>query len=309
MKRFMRATVFLALTAWMLMNACSALAADKPLVISFNGPVTLSAGQSVQALTTKINAAQDGTIVYSLTDTVKKTVVYTETKTDVTAGQEIAWPLPYYDADMSSSKSIKEMRASFVLDGKTYSYTVYYQFSAKDGTVTSEKGTWYSKNTACSFGPAFRDLRPSLTDKWYTFTPVDLTRQGRQTFEYVASNLYVIGEVYVDVDGDSVRVSYHHFYEDQDCNTKTLTEFVTFFHDLSSVTNAEPETMEELGFRFGESISIENDLEGDTNVLLFIRNQVTYCDYVNNSHKLTRFWPNLPERKALREQMQAMMDP
>ena len=66
--------------------------------------------------------------------------------------------------------------------------------------------------------------------------------------------------------------------------------------------------MQELGFRFGDAVSIEKDLEGDTNVLLFIRNQVTYCDYVTNTHKLTRFWPNLPERKALREQMQIMMD-
>ena len=310
MNRNFRVTVFLAVILGLTLFAGGALAAEKPLVISYNGPVTLSSGQSVQALTTKLNAVQDGTVVYSLTDTVKRTVVYTETRTGLAAGQEITWPVPYYNAGMSANKPVKMLRASFVLDGKTYSYSIYYNFEAKDGTVTVEKGTWYPKNTACSFGPAFRDVRPSLTDKWYTFTPVDLTRQGRQTFEYVASNVNVLGEVYVDVAGDSVTVTYRNFHEEErECNTKTLSEFLTFFHDLKSVADVEPETMDDLGFRFGDTISIEKDLEGDTNVLLFIRNQVTYCNYTDNIHKLTRFWPNLPERKALREQMLAMMDP
>ena len=292
-----------------LLISASALAAEQGLTISYIGPATLTQGKSAQVLSTKINAASDGTVVYSLTDTVKKTVVYTETKTGVAAGQEIKWTVPYYADGMSTSKPVKQMRASFVLDGKTYTYNLYYTFSAENGgTVTVEKATWYPKNTACSFGPAFRDVRPALTDKWYTFTPVDLTKQGRQTFEYVASNLYVIGEVYVDVNGDTVRVAYRNYYAEQSGNTETLSEYITFFPDLKSVKNVDPETMDDLGFRFGQDISIAEDLNGDTNVLLFIRNQVTYCDYVNSTHKLTRFWPNLPERKELRRQMQDMMD-
>ncbi len=293
----------------LLLCSASALAADKGLTISFIGPAALTQGQKAQVLSTKFNTVSDGTVVYSLTDTVKKTVVYTETRSGVAAGQEIKWNVPYYADGLSTSKPVKQMRASFVLDGKTYTYNLYYNFSAENGgTVTVEKATWYSKNTACSFGPAFRDVRPALTDKWYTFTPVDLTKQGRQTFEYVASNLYVIGEVYVDVFGDSVRVTYRNYYAEQSGNTETLTEFFTIFPDLKSVKNVDPETMDDLGFRFGQDISVAQDLDGDTNVLLFIRNQVTYCDYVNSTHKLTRFWPNLPERKALRQQMQAMMD-
>ncbi len=292
-----------------LLCSASALAADQGLTISYLGPATLTQGQSAQVLSTKINAASGGTVVYSLTDTVKKTVVYTETKSGA-AGQELKWTVPYYADGLSTSKPVKQMRASFVLDGKTYTYNLYYTFSAENGgTVTVEKATWYSKNTACSFGPAFRDLRPALTDKWYTFTPIDLTKQGRQTFEYVASNLYVIGEVYMDVYGDTVRVSYRNYYAEQSGNTETLTEFLTFFPDLKSVRNVDPETMDDPGFRFGQEISIAEDLNGDTNVLLFIRNQVTYRDYVNSTHKLTRFWPNLPERKALRQQMRDMMDP
>ena len=307
MKHTLR-TLALALLLMLLCSA-SALAAEKGMTISYIGPATLTQGQSAKVLSTKFNAVSDGTVVYSLTDMVKKTVVYTETKSGVTAGQEIKWSVPFYADGMSASKPVKEMRASFVLDGKTYTYNLYYNFSAENGgTVTVEKATWYPKNTACSFGPAFRDVRPALTDKWYLFTPIDLTKQGRQTFEYIASNMYVIGEVYVDVYGDTVRVTYHNYYAEQSGNTETLTEFFTFFPDLKSVKNVNPETMDDLGFHFGQDISIAEDLNGDTNVLLFVRNQVTYCDYVNNSHKLTRFWPNLPERKALRQQMQAMMD-
>ncbi len=308
MKKLLRVLAIAAMLAALMLPLGTALA-EKAMVISFNGPANLSPGQAAAVLTTKINAVQDGTVVFSLTDTVKRTVVYTESRTGIQAGQEIAWKVPYYDEGMSSSKPVKAMRASFVLDGKTYSYMIYYNFSVENGgTLTVEKGTWYSNNTACSFGPAFRDVRPSLTDKWYTFTPVDLSKQGRQTFEYVASNKYVIGEVFVDVAGDEVTVNYHNFYDAQDGQTKTLTEYVTFYRDLASVKNVNPETTDQLGFRFGQTLSIANDLEGDTNVLLYIRNEVTYCDYVNYSHKLTRFWPNLPERKALREQMLAIMD-
>ena len=308
MNKLLRTVMLLAAVCALLLSAGTALAAEKPLTISFKGPANLNPGQSAAVLSTKISAVQEGTVVFSLTDTVKKTVVYTETKTNVEAGQEIAWSVPYYAEGLTSAKPVREMRASFVLDGKTYTYKLYYRLD-QGTTVAVEKATWYPKNTACSFGPAFRDVRPSLTEKWYTFTPVDLTRQGRQTFEYVASNLYVIGEVYVDVSGDRVTVSYRHFYSDSaECNTETLTEFYTFFHDLKSVTSAEPETMDDLGFRFGENISIERDLEGDAHVLLFVRNQVTYCDYVTSQRKLTRFWPNLPERKALREQMMTMME-
>lgn len=289
--------------------SASAMAANNGLTISYTGPATLTHGQTAQILSTKIRKPGDGTVVYTLTDTAKKTVVYTETQTGVTAGQVIKWTVPYYDKDMSAKKPVRQLRASFLLDGKTYTYSLYYTYSKENGgTVTVEKGTWYPDNTACSFGPAFRDVRPGLTDKWYLFTPVDLTRQGTQTFEYIASNLYLIGEVYVDVYGDTVRVTYHNFYEAQGGNTQTLTEYFTFFHDLRSVTNVEPETMGDPGFRFGQSISIAGDLDGDTNVLLFVRNQVTYRDYVTDSHKLTRFWPNLKERRDLRNQMLAMMD-
>ena len=295
----------------LLLTSIPVLAADKPLTISYLGNATISEGNAAAMLKTKINATQSGIVTFSLTDTVYKTVIYSAVKDNVAAGDEITWTVPYYDGGMSNKKPIKLMRASFAMDGKTYSYNLYYNYAAKRNetpTVTIERNSLYTDNTACSFGPAFRDVQPGLTDKWYTFTPLDLTEQGRQTYEYVASNMYVIGEVYVDVLGDSVTVTYHNYYEDQEGKTKTLAEYFTIFPDLDSVTGVEPETMDDIGFRFGQAISIRKDLEGDTNVLLFIRNRVTYSTYVTDKNKLTRFWPNLPERVRIRDTMLEIMD-
>lgn len=304
-KKLLSCFLAAAVLALALCSAAPALAENKALTFDFTGSAELSAGQSAQVLKTKIQSISSGTIYYSLVDQLNKSVVYSETRTNVHAGQELVWQLPYDDTGLSGDKPVKQMRASFLMDGETYTYNVYYTYQKKDGAVTIlvEKATWYPNNTACSFGPAFRDVKPSLTEKWYLFTAIDLSIQGRQEFEYIASNMYVIGKVYVDVFGDQVTVTYHNFYADQGGNTETKSEFFTFFHDLKSVKNVEPETMADPGYRFGVPVSIENDLEGDTRVLLFIRNRVTYCDYVNNTHKLTRFWPNLQERKQLREQM------
>lgn len=295
-----------------LLLACtSALGESKPVTITFTDPATITAGQKAAVLKTKVNQTVSGEIAFSLTDPQKKTVVYTEIRTGVTAGSEITWSVPYDDAGMSNQKPVKRMRASFVMDDKTYTYDIYYNYEAKKGEtpkITIEKASWYYDNTACSFGPAFRNVRPALTDKWYTFTPIDLSIQGRQTFDYAASNMYVIGQVHVDVYGDSVMVTYENYYADKNGKTKTDAEYFTFFPDLQSVTNVEPETMEDLGFPFGQFLSIEKDLAGDTNVLLFVRNRVTYCNYVTDTRKLTRFWPNLPERVALRNAMLDMMD-
>ncbi len=304
----LRSLLSLILLTALTLAACPAWAAEAPLTIQYLGPVTLYPGQSADILKTSVHATVAGTVVYTLTDTVNKAVVYTETKNGVTAGQEILWPAPYYDRDLSAAKPVKRLRAAFEMDGKTYTYDLYYNYNPQDGGVTVERNTWYSNNTACSFGPAFRDARPDMTNLWYTFTPVDLTIQGRQTFEYIASNMYVIGEVYVDVRGDSVTVTYHNFFQAQGGNTQTLTEFFTFFHDLNSVGEVEPERMTDRGFVFGRPVSIERDLQGDTNVLLFVRNRVTYSVYVNSTHKLERYWPNLPERAALRGKMLNLMD-
>lgn len=169
----------------------------------------------------------------------------------------------------------------------------------------------YPRNTVSSFGPHFRDVTPALTDKWYMFTPVDLTIQGRQVFPLVASNIYEVGEVYVDVNQDTVVVSYRMFHEGKrNYSTKQLSEFITFYKSYADVGIVEPEDMKEPSmFAFGQPISILNHFGGDTNVLLFIRNRITYYGHPTPKTQYVRFWENKPEYKQRREAMLMMMDP
>ena len=165
---------------------------------------------------------------------------------------------------------------------------------------------WYPSNTVTTAGFAFRDERPELTKKWYQFTPVDLSRDGSYSFEMVGGSVYILGKVVVDVKGDEVTVRYATTYG-RHGNVRMESEFFTFFPDLASVSAVEPEELGE-GFRFGEPISIEKDLNGDTRVLLFVRNVATFADHVRSDMPRARYWPNHPTRVAHRELLRGLMD-
>ena len=211
----------------------------------------------------------------------------------------------------------------------TYSYkiapntgNVKYLYYAQKLTIVKENGvethyydqytnTIYPRNTVSSFGPHFRDVTPALTDKWYMFTPIDLSIQGRQTFILAASNIYEVGEVYVDVNQDTVVVSYRMFHDGkQGFSTETLSEFITFYNSYADVDIVEPEEMKEPSmYAFNQPISILNHFGGDTNVLMFIRNRITYKRFPTPKTEYVRFWENTPENKAHRERMLEFMDP
>ena len=191
----------------------------------------------------------------------------------------------------------------FDIGGNLLRTEVYNEFgdliAAHD--VPQVKFIWYPNNTLSTFGLSLRDLRPELTDKWYHVTPVDLSKQGTHVLELIASNVYIVGQVLVNVQGDQVVVTY-------DCkgmNNDTLrmeSEFFTFFPSLDDITSANPEDLGE-GFKFGEPLSIEKDLDGNTTQLLFVRNVATYRDHLTKTKKYVRLWPNQPHRKEMRQQM------
>ena len=171
--------------------------------------------------------------------------------------------------------------------------------------------SYYPNNTVSSFGPHFRDVTPDLTDLWYMFTPIDLSLQGRQTFVLAASNMYEVGWVHVDVQGDGVIVTYEMMHEDEPgFTTETLSEFLTFYNEYADVGIAEPEDMPgPSAFAFGRPFSISYDLGGDTNVLMFVRNRITYFQFPAPKSEYIRFWENKDEYETRREGMLNMMDP
>ena len=162
----------------------------------------------------------------------------------------------------------------------------------------------YWNNTACTFGLHLRDLRPDLTDKWYTITPIDLSEDGTQRFELVGGNMWIIGHVSVTVEGDSMLID-REIILDGKGRTKLLSEYLNLFKDLDSIT---PEALEHdglygRGYQFGEPISIEKDLGGDTKVIMFVRDVASFNPRVTDDHFLARMWPNLPHRVAQRSAM------
>ena len=151
-----------------------------------------------------------------------------------------------------------------------------------DTAVIPVKTTdYYVKNTVCSFGPSFRETS-ALTDNWYRFTPVDLSVDGVQIFDLIASDAYIIGQVTVTVTDGTVTIDYKYVSDE----VKEHSAFCTFLPSLAETATLELSEMKNYGF--GNPISIADDLGGDTKVLLFICNVIDY----NTDIPITRMWPN-----------------
>lgn len=165
------------------------------------------------------------------------------------------------------------------------------------------KLTHYPNNTICVAGLTLREADPSLPDKWYNVLPVDLTRDGRSVYQLVISNMFYIGELYVDVWGDEVTVS---------CDLVDLTavqpqqSYGRWFTSLRDITSASIESSEG-GFAFGQPLSIADDLGGADTALLFIRSKASYYQPFRDGTTLTRYWRNLDEWKEFRQGLQELM--
>ena len=156
---------------------------------------------------------------------------------------------------------------------------------------------YYTGNTACSIGPRFKD-ESDLTDKWYRFTPVDLSVDGVQTFDLIASDAYIIGSVTVTVADGTVTIDCSYVSED----VKVYSEFCTFLPSLGEITTLDQAQLP--SYDFGETISIADAFNGDTKVLLFICNVVDY----HSDMPVTRVWTNSKAIKLQIEELKVNMD-
>lgn len=176
---------------------------------------------------------------------------------------------------------------------------------------TPQPFTWFDHNTLGLVGLPLRDLYPDLTSKWYNIVPVDLTVQGRQTYPMAASNVFSMGSAYVDVQGDSVTVTYELPSSSGARGQTYLTledECLAWFTSASDITsdflNAPSSSLQ-----FGESVSIKDTLGGADTALLFICNHVSYRQpCFGDTGYLTRFWPNSSEWKDYRESLTTLLE-
>jgi len=156
----------------------------------------------------------------------------------------------------------------------------------------------YMHNNIRSFGPRFTDVDAKLTDKWYRFTALDLSQDGTRAYYLISGDYYIVGEVHVTVNGDSVKVSYK-YYNENIWDWKDY-KFYTFFTDFDSVTTVEPNEIENK-FEYDVEYSIANDLGGDTSVLLYMCNKVTHAPNENG------FWAFREEYTPFVKMIDAML--
>ena len=146
--------------------------------------------------------------------------------------------------------------------------------------------------TACSIGPRFRDVREGSTDKWWMFTPIDLTQPGLQTYDLIAGNLHYIGTVTVRVDSESLTVDY-----------RLVDGAIHVVSESLSVLTELPEQLEEgslPAYSFGRPIRFEQ-LDGADCALLLLRNKVSY--HTGQASLVTRFYPDSEEYALLAGEM------
>lgn len=163
--------------------------------------------------------------------------------------------------------------------------------------------THYPNNTICVAGLTLQEADPSLPDKWYNVLPVDLTQEGRQHYQLMISNMFLIGDVYVDVWGDEVTVSVSLL---ESGAVKPLSWYGRWFTNLGEISSTSIESTED-GFVFGEALSIAEDLGGAETALLFIRSKASYYQPFRDNTTLTRYWRNKAEWKEFRSTLQELM--
>lgn len=161
----------------------------------------------------------------------------------------------------------------------------------------------YPNNTICVAGLTLQEADATLPDKWYNVLPVDLTQDGRQVYQLMISNMFLIGEVYVDVWGDEVTVNVSLLDHGA---VRPLGWYGRWFTRLNEVTGTSIESTEG-GFVFGEPLSISEDLGGADTALLFIRGKASYYQPFRDGTALTRYWRNRDEWKEFRQGLQELM--
>ena len=157
---------------------------------------------------------------------------------------------------------------------------------------------WRYHQSVSSLGIRFKDVKPEVTNKWFMFTPLDLSQDGVQQIDLIAANITYVGKVTVRVSDGKVKVEDHVQWPAE----KVSLQFA-LLPDLESVSSADISTMKT--YAFGQEISIADDLGGDTKVLLFVSGSVNY-DFKDARNEM--FMPNSANYRQTVKQLQEIMD-
>ena len=132
----------------------------------------------------------------------------------------------------------------------------------------------YNNNTATLAGISLRDAYPGLTSKFYNVVPVDLSKDGTQSFPLVASDMFIVGKVNVTVAGDEVTAELEYATSSED-SLKPLGECVAWFTSVDQITGEFLDNPTS-DMAFGKAISKSKDLDGKDIALLFVCNKISF---------------------------------
>lgn len=204
------------------------------------------------------------------------------------------------DASHTKTGTLKALGHSWVVDVPATKTEDGTKHCDACGVTAVIKCSTYYNMTVSSLGIRFRDLENPITNDWYMFTPVDLSVEGEQTFDLVAGNRHYIGTATLVVEDGNVTVTWK---LNNSWGINVHSEFMTILPSLSSVTELDFDAM--TNYPYGEPISIEEDLGGDTKVLLLLHNAVGYND---KTPGISEFGHNSKEYKQYAEELKQLMD-
>ena len=156
--------------------------------------------------------------------------------------------------------------------------------------------TWRYYQTLSSLGIRFRDVAPALTDTWHMFTPLDLSEDGKTVIPLLAGGISEVGNITVTVADGTAVIDYA-----LNKRVQLVNIGCTLFPDLNSVDTVDVKKQDQYSFR--QSISIAEDLNGDTSMLLYVFGQVNYDFEQQPIYRLSG-----QKYEAIVEQLKLLMD-
>ena len=150
----------------------------------------------------------------------------------------------------------------------------------------------YPNATLCAFGPRLKDsnLYPSYSDRWYMFTPFDASMNGSQTYELVAADAVIVGDVTLSIRDDYLTIDYNLNGGDA---IRVNFEFFTVLSSISDLSQYEPEGLMQMKINRNQAINLTEKFGSDRHLVLYFcsRCSLTYSpafkslQYNSTAHK------------------------
>ena len=130
--------------------------------------------------------------------------------------------------------------------------------------------------------------------------PFDASKDGRQTFELVASNNYIVGTVTLTIRDGKITLDYT-----LNSNTIDVTlEFFTILPEIDAIHVYEPEKLLSMNMKVRQPIDLEEKFGDDRNLVLYFCSRIDYT-YSNTFVPLNY---NSTTHQRLLNEMLKMMD-